>query len=161
MKIAIFSDIHDNLARWEQAAAIIKKEGIEIGVCCGDVASPDTLEKIASGFRQLFFALGNADYKIAIAPELIPKNTKWFKTIGAFELGGKKIAIVHNDKLAKTIAEEGKYDLVFYGHTHTPWEEKKGKTTLINPGEIAGHFGPASFCIFNLDTMKAKLYILK
>ena len=53
-------------------------------------------------------------------------------------LGGKKIAVVHYPEKARALAESGKYEMVFYGHTHKPWEERIGQCRLVNPGELAG-----------------------
>lgn len=161
MKVAILSDIHDNLARLTEALEIVKKENIEIGICCGDVTSIETLEILAAPFKTLYLALGNADFKLAQTTGMIPENVKWFERFGAMELSGKKIAIVHRDNEAKNVAAEGVYDLVFYGHTHTPWEKKIGRTTILNPGEVSGQFGPASFCIYNLESMKGQLKIIQ
>lgn len=161
MKIAVFSDIHDNLVRFREAADIIKAEKIKVGICCGDVSSIDTLLVVASSFETLYLALGNSDFKLSQQTGMIPENVKFFTKIGAFELEKRKIAIVHYNQTAEKIAESGIYDIVFYGHTHTPWEKKMGKTIILNPGEVAGQFGPASFCIYDLSTLRGSLKLLK
>lgn len=161
MKIAVFSDIHDNLARWQEAAGVIKKEKIKIGICCGDATSPESLEEIAKSFEKLYLAFGNADYKLQRATGLIPENVEYFEEVGEVEIEKKKIAFVHFDWIARELVKQNKYDIVFYGHTHTPWESTKSKTILLNPGEISGQFGPASFAIYNLTKMNAKLILLK
>ena len=161
MKLAVFSDIHDNMTRFSEAAEIIKNEKIEIGICCGDVTSKETLSEIAKIFKTLYLALGNADYKLSYDIKGIPKNVKAFEKIGAFELEGKKVAVVHNDRQAENITASGIYDIVFYGHTHTPWEKKAGKTIMLCPGEVAGHYGPASFCIYDISTLTGSLKLLK
>lgn len=161
MKIAIISDIHDNEVRLSETLKIIKKEDIKVGICCGDIARLETLNKIAKHFKILYVALGNMDHNLKLATELFPENVVFSEKILEISLSGRKIAIAHHDYLAKELSKEGKYDIVFYGHTHTPWEKKVGKTVLLNPGEIAGQFGPASFAIYNLSTMKAQLKLLK
>lgn len=161
MKIAVFSDVHDNLTRWAEAAEIIKAKGIKVGICCGDVTSLETLEEIAKSFETLYLAAGNGDYRISRAVEQIPDNVKYFEKVGAFELEGKKIAIVHNSKLTPQIADSSIYVIIFYGHTHTPWEKKIKKSIILNPGEVAGHYGQASFCIFDLEKLKGQLKLLK
>jgi uncharacterized protein len=160
MKVAVFSDVHDNLVRWQEAAEIIKGEGIKIGISCGDITSRETLAVVAKSFDKLYLAFGNGDWQMAEVEGPMPKNVIAFKSFGAFELEGKKIAAVHNNRTAEGILESGIYDIIFYGHTHTPWEKKQGKTIMLNPGEVAGHFGTASFCIFDLATMKGSLRLL-
>jgi len=172
MKIAVFSDIHDNLERWREAVEIIKAEKIKIGICCGDIGDLNTVQEVAKSFEVLYLALGNLDFKLKNAMDsrlrgndrgggLFPVNVEWFMDVGEFEIDGKKIALVHNQHTAKKLAESGKYDIVFYGHTHTPWEEKIGNTVLLNPGEVSGQFGRASFATFDLAKMKAELKMLK
>jgi uncharacterized protein len=157
MKIAVFSDIHDNLVRWQQAADDIKAGGIKVGICCGDLTSIETLEIVAKSFDKLYLAYGNGDWHIANSDLPLPKNVTAFKNFGAFELEGKKIAAVHNNKTAEGILESGIYDIIFYGHTHTPWEKRQGKALMLNPGEVAGHFGAPTFCVFDLGNMKGSL----
>ena len=161
MKIAVFSDVHDHLVRWREAAEIIKSEEIKIGICCGDIGELDTLNKVASSFDSVYLALGNLDYKISNKKGLFPENVKSSPDYGEIELDERKIAFAHRNSLAKQLTESEKYDIVFYGHTHTPWEEKIGDTVLLNPGEVAGHFGHATFAIYDLAKMKAELKILK
>jgi len=160
VKIAVFSDIHDNLVRWREEAKIIEAEKIKIGICCGDIGDLPTIEEVAKSFEILYLVLGNLDYHAKKKTALFPDNIKFTLDYGDVELEGKKIAFTHNQHFAKKLAESSRYDIVFYGHTHTPWEEKIGNTILLNPGEIAGQFGRASFAIYDLKNMKAELKIL-
>ena len=161
MKIAVFSDVHDNLVRWLEAVEIIKTEKVKIGICCGDIGELQTLETVAQSFKTLYLALGNLDYKIKDKTGLFPENVMSSPDFGEVELRGRKIAFAHNHYLGRQLAKSGKYDVVFYGHTHTPWEEKIGNMVLLNPGEISGQFGKASFAIYDLQNMKAELKILR
>ena len=160
MKIAVISDIHDNLVRLEEALGYCRNQKIETCICCGDIGEIEGLEIIASTFRNIYLALGNADYNLLSKTGLFPKNITWNEDVLDLELDGLKLAIVHHDYKAKDIAKSEKYDVIFYGHTHTPWEKRIGHTLLINPGEIAGQFGQASFAIFNTETKKATLRLL-
>ncbi|MDO8507096.1 MAG: metallophosphoesterase family protein [bacterium] len=160
MKVAVFSDVHDNLLRWREAAEIIRAEKIKVGFCCGDIGDLQTVEEVAKSFETLYLALGNLDFKIKNMTGLFPENVIFARDYGEIELKKVKIAYVHSKHIAKQLAESGKYDIVFYGHTHTPWEEKVGSTVLLNPGEVAGHFGKASFAIYDLRKMKAELKLL-
>lgn len=160
MKIAVFSDVHDNLLRWREAAEIIRAEKIKIGFCCGDLGDLQTVDEVAGTFKTLYLALGNMDFKLKEMTGLFPENLKFSFDFGEIELEKRKIAFVHSNRLAKELTEPDRYDLVFYGHTHTPWEEKIGNTVLLNPGEVAGQFGKASFAIYDLGKMKAELKLL-
>lgn len=161
MKIAIISDIHDNEVRLREALEICKTKSIEDCICCGDVQHFETLEMITDSFNKVYLAFGNGDYGISRNTGLIPENVEWNEKIQEISLANLKIAIVHYDHIAKKLANSDKYDVVFYGHTHTPWEKKVGNTILINPGEVAGQFGKASFAIFDTKSQKAQLFLLK
>lgn len=161
MKIAIISDIHDNYERFSEVLSVCKKEKINICICCGDISSLELVNKISKQFSNVYIALGNMDFNLKYQLNLFPENCKVSADILEVELDNKKIVIVHYDYKAKKLAKENEYDYVFYGHTHTPWEKKIGKTILLNPGEISGQFGKASFAIFDTKINKAKLVLLK
>jgi predicted phosphodiesterase len=92
---------------------------------------------------------------------IIPENVTSFGNVGVIEIKRKKIAFCHYDWLAGKLFETKSYDFVFYGHTHTPWEERRAKGLLLNPGEVAGQFGHASFAIIDLENGKSFLKLLK
>ena len=71
-----------------------------------------------------------------------------------------RISISLNPNVGKKLAESGKYDLVFYGHNHKPWEEKINTCKLINPGTLAGLFNKSTFAILDTETKKLELIIL-
>lgn len=157
MKIAVISDIHDNKPRLKQALSICKEAKIEICFCCGDIASLKTVKEISDSFKKVYIALGNMDHNLKNQLELFPKNTITSPEILELKIDNLKIVLTHHDTTAKELAKKNLYDYVFYGHTHTPWEEKIKKTTILNPGETAGQFGVASFAIFDTKTKKTKL----
>lgn len=160
MKIAIISDIHDNLTRWEEVARSLESRKINVAICCGDVTSIDTLEIVSESLKTVYLALGNADHDIKIKTGLVPENVEWAEEVFSLNLEGLKIGIVHNDRVAEQLANTGKYDVVFYGHTHTPWEKIVGKTLLLNPGEVCGRYGQPSFAIFNTKSNVANLQLI-
>lgn len=162
MKIAVLADIHDNMPRLEECLLDCKKRNLTTAICLGDISRLDTLERVSERFKKVYIALGNMDFNLKNQTGLFPENVTFFgEEGGEIEIAGKKIFIVHYDFLGKKAAETEKYDIVFYGHTHTPWEKKIKKTVFLNPGEISGQFGPPSFAVYDLSLMKAELVILK
>ena len=165
MKLAIISDTHDNLLNLEKALEWIKKQGIEIIIHCGDVCSPATLKQILKQFTGKFFLVfGNVDgdrFRMAkFAYENFP-NLKIFPELGEIEIDNKKIGFCHFPKFSKGLAQSGEYDLVFYGHTHKPWEEKIGECRLVNPGNLSGFPYKATFAVYDTETDKLELKILE
>ncbi|MBI2633010.1 MAG: metallophosphoesterase family protein, partial [Parcubacteria group bacterium] len=88
-------------------------------------------------------------------------NIHFFGKNGAIELEGMKIGFTHKPVDAQSLAKSGKYDIVFYGHTHQPWQEKIKECLLINPGNCAGNPAPATFAICDAPLMKLELKIIE
>ena len=143
MKIAIVSDTHDNIKNFSKVIDYLNKEKIHLILHCGDICNKDLIDEAIKNFngsasikvsadKEIKFVKGNSDFELDL-PETME-----------LELGSKKIFFNHYPDIAKRQAESQKYDLVFYGHTHKPWEEKIKNCRLVNPGELAGQrFGSA------------------
>jgi len=171
MKIAIISDSHDNVPNMEKALKYINDQKIKTIVHCGDLCAPSMLiSVIVPNFKsKIYLVNGNVG-----DPELLEEIAKKYKDVnvcgdtGKIEIDGKKIGFTHFPIEAKKLAETGKYDLVFYGHTHKPWEENLRLTTdnsktvrLVNPGTLAGMFYKATFAIYDTESDKLELKILE
>lgn len=164
MRLAIISDSHDNIPNTEKALDWINREKINFIIHCGDLAAPAVLSKVImpkfSG--EFHFVHGNVG-----DPELLEQIAEDFKNVtihgevGEIEVGGKKISFTHFPEKALELAKKGTFDLVFYGHTHKPWEEKIGHTKLVNPGTLAGMFYKATFAIYDTENDKLELKILE
>jgi putative phosphoesterase len=164
MKIAIVSDSHDNLPNIEKALAYINSQGAELLIHCGDVCAPATLQFIAERFNgPIHLCFGNVDgdrfNMTRLAYEEL-KNVKIHGEVGELGAGGKKIAFVHYPYMAKGLASEKKYDFVFYGHSHKPWQETIGKTKIVNPGNLANIFYKPTLAFYDTKTDKLELKIL-
>src|SRR3989339_444653 len=137
MKIAIISDIHDNLVNLNKFLNWIKKNKIESVICCGDITNNETLNELAKFSGAIYMVSGNIKL---FDDEHVPqhKNIKYF------------------DKILK----EKKCDIVFYGHTHRPWEDNKNNVKCINPGTLSATFQRATFAVWNTKTEIIELKIL-
>jgi len=149
MKIAILSDTHNNWANFKKAIEWIQKQKIRLILHCGDISSRETINDATKLFDgEIKFVKGNADWGLDLPEKL------------EVEFNNKKIAFAHFPDTAKKIAQSGEFDLVFYGHTHRPWDEKVGETHMINPGEMAGQFYRPTFAVYDTVTTKLELKIL-
>lgn len=164
MKIAILSDIHDNL--WNLKAALAAVHDSDVLLCCGDLCSPFVMDELARFPRDVHIVFGNNDADLF---RITRKSTDRVRVYGEFfeaELGGKRFAMNHFDYLARPIAASGLYDVVCYGHNHRFAVERTGKTVLINPGPIMGaafYTGewkdvPATFVIYNSEDDAVSAY---
>ena len=166
MKIAILSDIHDNVWNLEKALSRTELQDTQAMLFCGDLCAPFIVKLIGQGYSQaVHMVLGNNDGDVAA----IMANATNFTNIhihGEYfrgEIGGKTIAINHYPDKSRILAEMGGYDVVCYGHNHTLAEETVGNTLLINPGAIMGFHGgrlediTPTFLILDTEQLKTEV----
>lgn len=160
MPVAIISDVHNNITNLKKVLDYCAREKIETIICCGDLASMETLDFLNDNFSgEIHYCFGNMDngHLRNYDFEAKYKNTWIFRDYGEVEIDNRKIAFVHFPEIAKKLCETGKYDFVFYGHTHKPWEETIGKCKMLNPGNVAGEMYLPTFCIWDTNIDKFDL----
>lgn len=166
MLIAIVSDIHDNLTNLEKFLNWCRDQKVAKIIFCGDTTTIDTMARLdaatKSGFPdEIFVARGNIE--LYEESELAPyKNLNYCGEIGIIELGGLNIGLCHEPEKIERLMEITPTDLdfIFYGHTHKPWLEKRGATTVANPGNLANVFHQPTFAVLNTGNKKLELKIL-
>ena len=139
MRIAILSDIHDNV--WKLAAALEAVADADALICCGDLCSPFIVHQLGRGFAgPIHVVLGNNDgdlYRITANAQQYD-HVRIHGELFRGELGGRRVAVNHYDNIARAIAASGEFDVVCYGHNHVYSVERIGRTLAINPGAIMG-----------------------
>ncbi|OGF27679.1 hypothetical protein A2303_00420 [Candidatus Falkowbacteria bacterium RIFOXYB2_FULL_47_14] len=161
MKIVIISDTHDNITNLKKCLDWCRQNDIQEIICCGDVTTDETLEFLAGNFAGFVrLVKGNA---VLFDEEGVGKygNIKYYGRIGRFELDGKMIGVCHEPFLIDYVLRHGPCDLVFYGHTHEPWIEKRGRMHVVNPGTLGGTFSKATFAVWETESGKLELKILE
>ncbi len=157
MKIAIISDIHDNLVNLQKCLNYINNKNIRQTICCGDVTNKGTLEFLNKNFpAPIHLVRGNME--VYNGDDLMGlDNIKYYGRTGIFKIGEYALGFCHEPYLIETLARAGKCDMIFYGHTHKPWTEKKEGILTINPGNIAGTMYRATFAVWDTDNGKLEL----
>ncbi len=158
MKIAIISDIHDNIPNLQKVLDYLEKGEVEKIICCGDVTNIDTISKLSKGFLgNIVLVKGNADnwYK---------EELKNFKNIdylgrkgGVVDVPSLRIGVCHEPFLCDDLIKNNKPNIIFYGHTHKPWEEERDGVLLVNPGTLGGMFLDGTFALYDTDISELKL----
>jgi putative phosphoesterase len=132
-------------------------------ICCGDLASNETLDFFCDNFSgEILYTFGNMEeghmnISALQKSDAMPGNIIHYRNsnihikFGETKIEKKLVAFVHFPDKAKRLAETGKYDFVFYGHTHKPWEENMKNCKLLNPGNVTGDFYPPTFAIWNTE----------
>ena len=172
MLVAIISDVHNNEVNLKKVLTYCAEEKIEKIICCGDLASDETLDFMADNFNpskggEIFYTFGNMDNEQLREFQYVDvyKNVNLFRDFGEIEIDSKRVAFVHYPDKAQRLAESGKYDFVFYGHTHKPWTEivqarRKQyifSCTMLNPGNVAGEIYLPTFAVWNTQDDKFEL----
>jgi uncharacterized protein len=165
MKIAIFSDIHDNI--WTLRSALAAVQEADAMICCGDLCSPFIVPMLAQNFAgPIHMVLGNNDGDLF----RMMKNASRFPNfhiegeLFLVDLGGKKFAVNHFDNIALEVVRSEVYDVVCFGHNHRYQIERCGRTLAINPGSLMGYSPldqkdvPPTFVIYNTTTDQTSSY---
>lgn len=161
MKFAIISDLHDNLVNAAKCLSWCAANGVGGLICCGDVTNKDSIEFLATKFSAaIYLVRGNVcnyDEKIL---KNYPNIIYLGRDGGTVELGGKKIGICHEPFLIDELIKEELPEIIFYGHTHKPWDEMKSGVRLINSGTLGGIFQKATFAIYDTTSNELDLKIM-
>ena len=139
MRIAVLSDIHDNI--WKLDVALKAVVTCDAMICCGDLCSPFIIAQLGRGFAgpiHIVFGNNDADLfritsKAREFPHVLLRGEYFEETFD-----GRKVAVNHFDNIAKALAAGEQHDVVFYGHNHVFEIRPFGKTLAVNPGSIMG-----------------------
>jgi putative phosphoesterase len=157
MKIAILSDIHDNIWKLDALLADLQADAL---VFCGDFCAPFTLAQIAEGFAGPVHAVfGNNDgdqFLLAKVASRFPHVTL-HGVYAELEFDARKIAVTHYPEVGIALSRGAAYDLVCHGHSHERIVERHGKTLRVNPGEVMGRFGLSTYAEYDTSLHQVKL----
>lgn len=158
MRVAVISDIHDNI--WKLADVLDHLRGADALICCGDFCAPFTLKQIAEGFSgPIHVVFGNNDGDQFLLCQ-VAAPFKHVRLHGAFAelvLDGRRVAVTHYPQIGKGLLHSGLYDLVCYGHSHEAAVTRKGDTVAINPGEVMGRFGTSTYGVYDTVSGEAEI----
>jgi len=160
MIVGIISDTHDNLPLLDKAVKRLNEEKVKLVLHAGDYVAPFVVSHFKPLNAKLIGVFGNNDGD----KELLKKR---FTEIGA-EIRGKfaevrvdglRIALLHGDEveLLRSIIDVEGYDVIVHGHAHEAKAYKKGKTLVINPGEVCGYLSEKpSIAVLNTKPLDVK-----
>jgi len=157
MRIAILSDIHDNIWRLETLLAHLEADAL---IFCGDFCAPFTLAQIAGGFAgPVHVVLGNNDGDKLLLARVAGKypHVALHGDFAELEMDGRRVAVTHYPEIGRALAQANVYDLVCHGHSHERLVEQVGKTVQVNPGEVMGRFGLSTYALYDTSTGQAEL----
>jgi putative phosphoesterase len=159
MRIAILSDVHDNIWKLETLLAELEADAL---VFCGDFCAPFTLAQIAEGFTgPIHVVFGNNDGDQFLLSRVAGRfpHVALHGEFAELEFDGRRLAVTHYPAIGRAIAQGGIYDLVCHGHSHEQSVEQVGRTLRVNPGEVMGRLGPSTYALY--DTTSGQPTILE
>lgn len=167
MKIAILSDIHDNI--WNLRLVLDLITNTDALIFCGDLCSPFVMGMLANGYKApIHLVFGNNDgdqYRITQIASAFD-HVHLYGEFAEIDIDGRTFAVTHYPELAGRLATGDVYDVVCYGHNHTFKVEREGSTLLVNPGCVMG-YDPgagtdvkASFIVYDSSAHKVEGYQL-
>ena len=137
MLIGIVSDTHDKVDRTRDTVRLLRHEGIEVLIHCGDITGPEIVHVCAE--LPFYFVFGNNDSDSVADLQQAAEETAatclgWG---GEVVLGSKRIAVVHGHLQADVRRLLGDNpDYLLSGHSHIPLDICQDSTRRINPGAI-------------------------
>ena len=150
MRIGIVSDTHGHVPYPRAAVELLKGQGVEVVLHCGDIGSASVIPLFDAW--PTHFVFGNVDQPAEPLRQAIEvAGQTCHNRFGALTLAGRKIAFLHSDdgQLFRQTLASGAWDLVCYGHTHEAEQHREGKTLVLNPGALY-RASPHSFAIVDL-----------
>jgi len=158
MKFAVMSDIHDNI--WALDEALKRVAGCDALFVLGDMCSPFVVIALGQGFAgpvHVVWGNNDGDRLLIVRQAANAGNITLHGQFAELNLGGRSIALTHYPHLGKALAAGQQYDLVCNGHNHQREITWRGRTLLVNPGEVMGRFGVHSVAIYDAERNEAEL----
>jgi len=150
MKVAIISDIHDNLANLDKCLKWCVREGVSEIICCGDVTTAETVKHLSDNFQgKIHLVRGNMEiYRERELQEF--SNLHYYGDSGCFGVDGRRVGACHEPYKIEQVKQQSECDVIFYGHTHKPWSNAgdEHELPLINPGTLGAVFQKATFAVW-------------
>ncbi len=165
MLIALISDIHDRSMNLLLALERARELSCEHLLCMGDLATIATFRLLCEEWTQgADVVFGNNEWHrdcfLRVADEY--PHVTHHGDAASLKLGGQRIFCCHYPHVAARAAASGRYDAVFFGHTHRAELHPAtagGSPLLLNPGDIQGRYGKPCMAIY--DTAANSAYHLE
>jgi hypothetical protein len=161
MKVGIISDTHDNLPLVDKAIERLNREKVGLVLHAGDYVSPFTVVRFKKLRAKLIGVFGNNDGDHEFLKKRFA-DVEGAEIRGGFaevNVEGLKIALLHGDgELLQSLVSAECYDVVVHGHSHEAKVYKKGKTTIVNPGEVCGYLsGKPTIALLDTKSREANI----
>jgi hypothetical protein len=147
----------------DKAVRKLNESDVELVLHAGDYVAPFVIPKFKNLKTKLIGVFGNNDGD----RELLRKRFTEYEGLemrGNFAdmtIDGLRIALLHGheEELLKALINSKGFDVVVHGHTHNAEVYRKGRTLVVNPGEVCGYLsGKSTIALF--DTIKREVRLI-
>jgi putative phosphoesterase len=162
MLVGLIADTHDRLPMVDKAVKKLNEENVELVLHAGDYVAPFVIPKFKKLRAKLIGVFGNNDGDRELLKKRFSEHEE-LEIRGNFAeivLDGLKIALLHGneEELLMTLINGESFDVVVHGHTHKAEVYRKGKTLVVNPGEVCGYLtGKSTVALLDIDKREAKV----
>jgi putative phosphoesterase len=161
MLIGLMSDTHDCLPLLRTAVREMNDRRVGLVLHAGDFVAPfiaKDLHQLRAPFIGVF---GNNDGDHPLLRKRITEKDG-FEIRGIFAttmFQDRSIAVFHGHEpdLLNALLLGNTFDLIVHGHSHQRGAVRKGRTLMVNPGEVCGYLtGLPTIALYNTQSGEAE-----
>ena len=161
MLVGLVADSHDCLPKIRELVARMNAEPVELVLHAGDYSAPFVVDHYSELKTRMIGVFGNNDAeRIVLRNKFSQAGHEIRGRFAEVKAGALRIALTHGDEeeLLRSLTTCGAYDVVVHGHSHEAGVTDRGKTLVVNPGEVCGYLtGKSTYAILDVETKKARL----
>jgi putative phosphoesterase len=161
MKIGVIADTHDNLPAIDKAVKRLNQEEVQLVLHAGDYVAGFAVLRLRPLEAKLIGIFGNNDGDHQLLEKRFREiNAEIRGEFAEIVVEGVKIAMTHGDELEllKSLIGTESYDVIIHAHSHEARVYRKGKTLVINPGEVCGYLsGKSTVALLDTQNLSAKV----
>lgn len=167
MKILVASDLHGGETTCRMLLDRFREEKAEKLWLLGDILYHGPRNDLPDGYRPkgvisllnphkdiIEAVKGNCDSEVDQTVLDFDVST----TEKVFSVNGKRVLLTHGHHFSPDQPPEESFDIVFFGHTHIPFEKRIGETVFVNPGSVTlpKNGSPKSYLLFDENGITRK-----
>jgi hypothetical protein len=150
----------------DKAIKVLNDENVELVLHAGDYVSPFVIPRFKKLKAKFVGVFGNNDGDHEFLKRKFSED-KHLEIHGSFArivLGDAKIALLHgsDEELLDALIDSGGFDVIVHGHAHEAKIYRKGKTLIVNPGEVCGYLtGRPTIALLDTERFEARIVELR
>ena len=161
MIVGIMADTHDRLPLVDKAVKVLNEQNVELVLHAGDYIAPFVIPRFKPLKATFIGVFGNNDGdKNLLKRKFEEINAEIHGNFAEVAVDGLKIALLHGseEELLQSLINVESHDIIIHGHTHEAKTYRKGRTLIINPGEVCGYLTEKStIALLNSQTKEVKI----